>query len=175
MPEPIGYILIMTCDLCKGTFTADQLVPIGGKNVCATCKPELVMNLKSGVNASPPIDPIKAKEIKARISRLNLISFALILPGIALQFLAGGLRGASQSPEEARAQVLGIQAVGAVMVILGLVCYARMKGRSGALGLLGLLSCLGLIILNYLPKNCQNCRTSAGYSAKECGACGAPV
>jgi hypothetical protein len=165
----------MTCDLCKGAFTADELVPIGGKNVCAKCKPELVMNLKSGVSASPRIDPLKAKEIKARISRLNLLSFALALPGIALQFLAGGLHGASQSPEEARAGVLGIQAVGAVLVILGLVCYARMKGRSGVLGLLGLLSCLGLIILNYIPKSCSNCKASAGYSAKECGTCGAPV
>ena len=161
----------MTCDLCKGAFTADELVPIGGKNVCAKCKPDLVMNLKSGVAAVARIDPLKAKEIKARISRLNLISFALALPGLGLHGFA--LQMSTQpgaSPAAGALQLLGI-----ALVIAGFCFYARMKGRSGVLGMLGLLSCLGLIILHFLSKKCQNCSSSAGHAAKECSTCGAPV
>src|SRR5262245_55098634 len=139
----------MTCDLCKGSFTADQLVPIGGKNVCAKCKPDLVMNLKSGVSATARIDPATASAIKSKMTRLNLLSFALALPGMAMQVLAGQVVS-SADPGSAMARALAIQGLGAILVIGGLICYARMKGRSGALGLLGLLSCLGLIILHYL-------------------------
>ena len=166
----------MTCDICKDAFTEDQLVSIGGKSVCAGCKPELVMNLKSGVSAAPRIDPIKAKEIKSRLSRLNLLSFALALPGLALQVIAGGMRGAAEATSvSAQAGLLAVQGVGAVLWIAGLAFYARMKGRNPMLGLLGLLSCLGLIVLNYLSKNCHNCKASNGYSAKLCTTCGGPV
>jgi hypothetical protein len=161
------------CDICKGSFETDQLVPISGKNVCAKCKPELVMNLKSGVSATPRIDPRKAQELKSRITRLNLLSFALAIPGLAMQVLAGKI--APTAPGATPAGALAIQGLGALLVIGGLVCYARMKGRSGVLGLLGLLSCLGLIILNFLGKTCQNCSAGAGHSAKECSTCGAPV
>lgn len=163
----------MTCDVCKGTFTPDELVPIGGKNVCAKCKPDVVMNLKSGVGAAPRIDPLKAKEIKERISKLNLLSFALAIPGMVLHGFAlqmGTQLGTSPPPIAGALQLLGI-----ALVIAGFCFYARMKGRSGALGLLGLLSCLGLIILHFLSKTCQNCSSSAGHAAKECSTCGGPV
>lgn len=165
-----------SCELCKGSFPTDQLVPIGGKNVCAKCKPELVMNLKSGVSASPRIDPRTAQDIKRKITRLNLLSFLFALPGIALQFLAGSVaKGGAAQPGATPAAALAIQGLGAVLVIIGLVCYARMKGRSGVLGLLGLLSCLGLIVLHFVSKSCHHCQATASYRAKECSACGAPV
>jgi hypothetical protein len=163
------------CDLCKGSFPTEQLVPISGKTVCAKCKPELVMNLKSGVSASPRIDPRTAQEIKRRISRLNILSFAFAIPGILLQVVAGGARGAAQGQHASEGGALALQGLGSILIIVGLALYARMKGRSGALGLLGLLSCIGLIILNYLPKNCHHCRASASYRDKQCSACGAPV
>jgi hypothetical protein len=161
----------MTCDVCKGPFTDDQLVPIGGKNVCAKCKPDLVMNLKSGVGAAPRIDPLKAKEIRERISRLNLISFALAIPGMILHGFA-----LQMGPQKAFPPAAGaLQLLAIALVIAGVCIYARMKGRSGVLGLLGLLSCLGLIILHFLSKTCQNCASSAGHAAKECATCGGPV
>src|ERR1051325_11728189 len=110
----------MNCDLCRSPFTADELVSIGGKNVCATCKPDVVMNLKSGVGAAPRIDPIKAKEIKNRISRMNLSSFALAIPGLVMHGLAlqmvtlAGPPGASE-----RAGALQVLAIG--LVISGFV------------------------------------------------------
>jgi hypothetical protein len=161
----------MNCDVCMGAFTADELVPIGGKNVCAKCKPDLVMNLKSGVGAAPRIDPLKAKEIKERISRLNLLSFVLAIPGMVLHGFA-----LQMGTQQETAPVAGaLQLLGIGLVIAGFCSYARMKGRSGLLGLLGLLSCLGLIILHFLSKKCQNCASSAGHAAKECATCGGPV
>jgi len=164
----------MTCDICKGDFTADQLVPIGGKNVCAKCKPDVVMNLKSGVGAAPRIDPIKAKEIKDRISRFNLMSFVLAIPGLIMQGYASTMP-AKDGELGAAGVILLLHGVGLILVIWGFVYYARMKGRSGVLALLGLLSCLGLIILHFLSKTCQNCGASAGHAAKECTTCGGPV
>ena len=164
----------MTCDMCRGAFTADQLVPIGGKNVCAKCKPDVVMNLKSGVGAVPRIDPIKAKQIKDRISRLNLMSFVLAIPGIILQGISTQIPIVNPGGPPPGIIFL-LQGVGTVLLIWGFVYYARMKGRSGALALLGLLSCLGLIILHFLAKTCQNCGANAGHAAKECSTCGGPV
>lgn len=161
------------CDLCGDPLTADQLVSISGKTVCARCKPDLLMNLKSGIPAAPRISPERASEIKSRISRLNILSFVFALPGIALQAGAGAVASGPNALSEGSAVLLRI--VGAPLIIAGLVCYARMKARSGWWGLLGLLSCLGLIILHYLPKNCHNCGKGASYSAKSCSSCDAPV
>jgi hypothetical protein len=162
------------CDLCKTPTLADQLVTIGGQTVCAKCKPDVVLNLKSGVSGGPRISPEKAEEIRKKISRLNLLSFALAVPGLALQ-IGGGFLVAGRPGPDAAAMILMLRLVGAPLVIAGLCCYAMMKGRSWALGLFGLLSCLGLIILSLSPKFCHNCRTRDSYRAKECRACGAPM
>ncbi len=161
------------CDLCRTPASSDLLVEIGGKTVCAKCKPEMVLNLKSGVSGGARISPAKAEEIRKKISRLNLLSFALALPGIAIQF-GGGAMVTVQGPRDA-SFILMLRLIGAPLIIAGLACYARMKGRSWALGLLGLLSCLGLLILAFVSKRRHNCGTGASYRAKECGSCGAPV
>ena len=166
------------CDLCRTPLPADQLVTISGKTVCAKCKPDLVMNLKSGVGTSPRVSPVRAQEIKKTISKLNILSFVFALPGIGLQVVGALARKDMADPTQASAAQAGgllLQLVGCVLLIVGFAFYGRMKGRSGALGLFGLLSCIGLIILHFYPKKCHNCRTGASYSAKECGACGAPV
>jgi hypothetical protein len=162
------------CDVCKTPTSSDQLVTIGGQTVCAKCKPDVVLNLKSGVSGASRISPEKAEEIRKKISRLNLLSFAFAVPGLLLQFGGAALVGGSPSRDEATA-VLMLRLVGAPLVIAGLCFYARMKGRTWALGLFGLLSCLGLIILSVSPKFCHNCRTRDSYRAKECRACGAPM
>jgi len=163
------------CDVCKTPTSADQLVTIGGQTVCAKCKPDVVLNMKSGVSGAPRISPEKAEEIRKKISRLNLLSFVLAVPGIGLQFFGGALIAGSRTGADAAGIILMLRLVGAPLVIAGLCCYARMKGRSWALGLFGLLSCLGLIILAVLPKCCHNCRTLSSYRVRECGACGAPM
>jgi len=163
------------CDVCKTPTSADQLVTIGGQTVCAKCKPDVVLNMKSGVSGAPRISPEKAEESRKKISRLNLLSFVLAAPGIGLQFFGGALIAGSRTGADAAGIILMLRLVGAPLVIAGLCCYARMKGRSWALGLFGLLSCLGLIILAVLPKCCHNCRTLSSYRVRECGACGAPM
>ena len=156
------------CDLCQQPVPADQLIALGGKNVCARCKPDAVMNLKSGVGMEPRISPEKAEEIRKRIRNLNLVSFAFGVPGI---FMVGGAQGLKGDP--------GIFALvwvaGILLFTIGMVFYARMKGRGGAFGLFGLLSCLGLLILHFFPKACHNCRKHASYRVKECASCGAPM
>jgi hypothetical protein len=133
------------------------------------------MNMKSGVSSRSRITPEKAEEIRKKISRLNLLSFAFAVPGILLQVLGGTAVAASGPSPQAVGAVLIMRIIGIPLIIAGLACYARMKGRSGALGLLGLLSCLGLLILAVFSKSCHNCRTTASYRSKECAACGAPM
>jgi hypothetical protein len=152
------------CDLCKTPLSADQLVTISGKSVCATCKPDVVMNLKS--------------EIRKKISRLNIMSFVLALPGLGLQIAGAMFSGSGTRDVEITAAQAGgalLQLLGVPLVIAGLACYGLMKGRSWALGLFGLLSCIGLFILHFFPKKCHHCRAGASYRAKECASCGAPV
>jgi hypothetical protein len=160
------------CEICRTPTSTDLLVTIGGQTVCATCKPEVVMNLKSGVSSGSRITPERAEAIRMKISRLNLLSFALAIPGIALQVLSKVLiSGHAHAP----LPLILLRVASVPLVIAGLCCYARMKGRNWALGLFGLLSCLGLIILSVLPKCCHNCRHSDSYRVKECRACGAPM
>jgi hypothetical protein len=166
------------CDLCKTPLPIDQLVTISGKTVCAKCKPEVVMNLKSGVGSGPRVTPELAEQIRKKISRLNILSFVLALPGLGLQIAGAMASGARTAGEELTAAQAGgalLQLLGVPLVIGGLACYGLMKGRSWALGLFGLLSCFGLLILHFFPKKCHNCRTGASYRAKDCVSCGAPV
>ena len=163
------------CDLCRQPTSPDMLITLSGKRVCAKCKPDAVMNMKSGVGMAPPVTPEKAEEIRRKISRLNLLSFAFAIPGLILQFAGPGLLLSGNPGPGAVGMVLMIRLVGIPLIIAGLVCYSLMKGKSGAYGLLGFLSCIGLLILHFLPKSCQNCRASASYRAKECRDCGAPV
>jgi hypothetical protein len=163
------------CELCKTPTPTDQLVTIGGSTVCAKCKPDVVMNMKSGVSNRSRITPERAEEIRKKISRLNLLSFVFAVPGLLLQVGGGALIAGTQNAPSAAGMIVLLRLIGAPLVIAGLCFYASMKGRSWALGLLGLLSCLGLLILALFSKSCHNCRTTASYRAKECQTCGAPM
>lgn len=165
----------IACDLCQQPSSPDQLITLSGKRICAKCKPDAVMNLKSGVGMSPRVSAEKAEEIRRKISRLNLLSFALAVPGMGLQFVGPQMLLSGQHGPEVAGLVLLVRLLGIPLIIGGFVCYALMKGKSGVYGLLGLLSCLGLMILHFLPKSCHNCRASASYRSKECRECGAPV
>jgi hypothetical protein len=157
------------CDACGTKLADDQLVIISGKSVCAQCKPDFLMNLKSGLGTETAgVSPEEAATIRSRIKRLNVLSFVFALPGLALQFGGAALPGAREG-------VSGLQGLGALMVIVGLCIYARMKGRSWAWGLFGLLSIFGLIGLYFLGEICQHCGSKESYKSKSCAACGAPV
>jgi hypothetical protein len=162
-----------SCDVCKTPLTSDQLVQIGGQYVCAQCKPNVLLNLKSGVGGGQRVSPEQALAIKKQISRLNLLSFAFALPGLVLLMASGAL--AAPGMEKNLAVLATVRLLGALLFLIGMFFYARMRGRGWAWGFLGLLSCLGLLILYFLPKHCRNCQTSASYRARDCAKCGAPV
>lgn len=111
------------CDGCGASLSADQLVAIRGRNVCAKCKPDLMMDLKSGLRGSSRVDPKKAEEIRGRMTRYNLLSLAFGLPGIILQFggpallVANGAHGGAGT-------ILLLREVGAPLLVTGFVFYA---------------------------------------------------
>jgi len=161
-----------TCDLCREPSDSDQLITLSGKQICAKCKPDAVMNLKSGLTISPRVSPERAEEIRRRIRRLNLASFAFGVPGM---ILAGASQASKPKGPGAVGLTLMVWGIGIALFTVGMVFYARTKGRHGAFGLFGLLSCIGLLFLGFLSKVCQNCQTTASYRAKECKNCAAPV
>ena len=121
-------------------------------------------------------------EIKRRLRKLNVISFLLGIPGIALQ-VAGNVvarvhpqhRDLNAAEAAAALGGLGIALIGTGLLIAGLAFSARVKGRSGWWGLLGLLSCIGLLVLYFVPKICSRCRSSVSFSKNQCPNCEAPV
>ncbi|NUP04528.1 MAG: hypothetical protein HOW73_00520 [Polyangiaceae bacterium] len=114
----------------------------------------------------PPIHPEQAAALARELKRLNTMSFVLGVPGILLQ-------GAGQNMGGAIGAIVTLG--GTAMLVVGLVFYAKLRGRHPAFALLGLLSCLGLLILYFIPKSCLHCKTSSSFSARQCPACGAPL
>jgi len=78
-------------------------------------------------------------ENQSQKQKFNRISLALGLPGMLLQGIG------------ALSDISILLVLGSIMFLIGLVYYAKAKGRSGWWGLLGLLSLIGLIILSLLP------------------------
>ena len=76
------------------------------------------------------------------IKRYNNISFVYGVPGLLLQI---GGRGAMANGSE-RLGFLAIS-LGTVLLMIGLVHYAKSKGRHPAWCLMGFLSIIGLIVL----------------------------
>lgn len=150
----------MKCPACA------EEIPKGSK-VCPSCNENLA---GGGGNV---ISPEKAAEIKAKISRTNMLSFVFAIPGLLLQFAAGAI---VHPTTVAEAQMVPmIQLAGGILLIIGLCLYASMKGRSPAWGLMGLLSCLGLIFLAIMAKICQNCGLVGGRNDTECKKCQCPM
>ncbi|AUX44679.1 hypothetical protein SOCE26_061460 [Sorangium cellulosum] len=110
-----------------------------------------------------PISPERHAEIQRQLKRLNTMSFAFGLPGLVLQSIGRTTDNVLLA--------LG----GAVLFVIALVNYAKMRGRNGALGLLGLFTCVGLAILYFLPKLCLNCQAKHPYRARQCERCSAPL
>ena len=106
------------------------------------------------------VTPEQASVIAAEIKKLNRISFAFALPGLALQ------AASRYNP------LLAL--LGGILLLIGLGFYAKMKGRDAAWGLVGVLSCIGLVILAVLPKRCHHCKKATGRG-KTCQHCQAPA
>ncbi len=110
------------------------------------------------------VDPELARQIGARIRRLNSSSLIFAVIGLTLQGAAQLVRGFNGA-----LCALG----GTALFIYALSLYARMRNRNAWWGLLGLASCLGFLALLVLPKHCHHC--GATTKARTCARCGAPA
>lgn len=100
------------------------------------------------------------EEIQEELTSENRNTFLFAVPGFVLQLATGSA-------------LLGF--VGGILVIVGLMQYAKMKGRHRAWGLLGLLSIIGLLILYFVPPICRRCGEKNSSSNERCSNCNAPV
>jgi len=107
------------------------------------------------------------------IRNLNIVSLIVGVIGISLQAYAYRKNQADWLPEREGADTL--LKVGAVLVIIALGVYARMKGRNILFGLLGLLSIIGLLGLLFQQSKCHHCKRMNAWNTKECPDCGAPT
>ncbi len=83
------------------------------------------------------------------IRRYNNLSFALFLPGAALQIIAMVMKERSGSEDFSPTSLL-LLVVGTLMAIAGLGCYAKAKGRSPLWCLAGMLGIIGILLLSIL-------------------------
>lgn len=113
--------------------------------------------------SSRMMGPEARAALQKKISRLNLVTIAVGVPGLLLQ-LAGRFSGGFL-----------LTIVGGALVITALAFFAQMRGRHPAFCLLGFLSCIGLIILYFLPKRCLACSAEQSYRSGQCDRCGAPL
>lgn len=119
-----------------------------------------------GSQAGLALPPERAEEIRRLLKGYNTKSFAIALPGLALQIVGNNIGGAAGA---------ALTLVGFALFMGGLWFYAKMRGQHPAMCLLGILSCLGMVILYFLPKKCLNCGASASFSSKQCARCTAPL
>jgi hypothetical protein len=130
----------------------------------------------------PVATELEKNEIRQRIRKNTMLSFAFGIPGLLAQ--VGGRvmmiqAEVSEGPEPAvsASGYTGCAVIyaGLVLLIVGLGFAAKAKGRKGWWGLFGLLSCIGLLILYYLGKVCARCGENASHSAPRCSKCEAPL
>ena len=81
---------------------------------------------------------------------LNRTSLIWGVPGVIVQTVGWIIaKGAQTAPFALFGSLVFFGGTG--LLLVGLVYYARAKGRSGWWGLVGLLSCVGILVLAFLP------------------------
>jgi hypothetical protein len=81
----------------------------------------------------------------------NLLSIAFGLPGLALSAMTSPVMDATKQGGAGNATLLWpIVLLGPVLLLVGVIFYAKYKGQHAAYGLFILLGCIGLIVLAVL-------------------------
>lgn len=139
---------------------------------CKHCGEYLDPSMRTtGVVAGPAgagaASGLSDEDIRKRLRKYNLLSFAFAIPGIIFTVMY------SMAAPEARNGAFF--ALSLVLLGIGFAFYAQMKGRSKIWALFGFLSYFGLIVLALISKSCHRCHTMASFRVNRCPQCGAPM
>jgi hypothetical protein len=119
---------------------------------CPYCQEPISSTARGCRWCGKSIDPYQIEDDLHRLQkermRENLLSFAFGVPGLALAVSGNAIRvflGAHKL--EHGILGLGVMILGAALLVVGGIFYAKYKGQHPALGLLILTGCIGLIVL----------------------------
>ena len=164
------------CESCGKKCSTDQRVKIDGLQLCAACKQDAVLDIKSGVKGGvrPMICPPGTAELLARENRKHWwIGFSCLCAGILLMSL-------DPISRVVRAGLPGffswfLPFFGFLVFFVGFAFYASARGRSGSWAFLSMICVVGLVVLYFLPRHCYYCDAVHAFYRKECDRCRAPL
>ncbi len=141
---------------------------------CASCSAPVPGGLEACPHCGADAGESLRERAVRRFRRAKLGLTLLLVAGFLLNMLGDDLvdwlGGAKKGPA-----AIGMRLSGTMVLVLGGVFYARLKGRSGWWGLIGLLNCIGYIVLLWMDKICLRCGTRSKDKVEECPACRAPI
>lgn len=115
------------CSRCGGTFCGDCLVPLRGMSLCARCKNEQMLDLRSGAASGTGLAAYNLASIGKRWAALIIDRFLFV--GAALVLVIGVVIVTPDKPDDPR--FLGIM-LAVLAAVAGYVTYdALMVHRSG--------------------------------------------
>jgi len=115
------------CSRCGGTFCGDCLVALRGMSLCARCKNEQMLDLRSGAASGTGLAAYNLASIGKRWAALIIDRFLFV--GAALMLVLGVVIVTPDKPDDPR--ILGIM-FAVIAAVAGYVTYdALMVSRSG--------------------------------------------
>jgi hypothetical protein len=165
----IGAITVK-CVECGGSFSASEMVSIGGASVCARCKPVRLQKLQEGVAAGDQATDLTRLLKIAQAQRGVNIAILLTFASYAMLMLGGAMAPAGRVG--ATAVVTSLPLVGLLGVLAALVLQviyvyrlASSLNHTAIVWVLDVvfLSCIGLILLLILSSKATKELRKAGF------------
>ena len=103
-----------TCSECGQSFKHEDLVKIGGRAVCGTCKPTIVQQMKEGVPNDSAAEEIRREHLKHEAAVRSVGSLYLLGGCVSSLYAVGWLFGLAQTAKK-------MDSHGAVIAIVGTV------------------------------------------------------
>lgn len=136
----------VVCGECGRSFRSDEVVVIGGRSICGSCKPIVVQRLKEGTFFGGASEEIRKEHLKHEAS-IRSVGFLYLLGGVFSALGAAGMLVASITSRSALGGfpiIVGIIYLGlaALLLTCGMgVRKLKPWARTGSI----ILSCIGLL------------------------------